>query len=117
MTLIASDSDFHDDSFRFQASWDDWGRSNNYKPVKQANLSHAITELGLSLKHPDWEKTLDQFVQPFFDQVGQFKDEPTRANVLIERVRAIRPKMRFPKSLNRARWRGRKRDPIMLVLA
>jgi hypothetical protein len=56
------DSDFHDDSFRYQASWDDWGRSHNYKIIPADNLDDVVKLLAHSAS------------------------EPTRADVLIERV-------------------------------
>lgn len=81
------DSDFHDDSIRFQASWDDWGRGHNYKPELEAKVTLVPGDVGLSLNHPGWEDTRDLFVQNFLDKVEKYKDEPTRADVIIERVR------------------------------
>jgi hypothetical protein len=56
------DADFHADSFRYQASWDDWGRNHNYKNVPQ-ETTQGVVKL-----------------------VVEKSNEPTRADVMIERA-------------------------------
>ena len=83
------DSDFHEDSVRFQASWDDWGRSNNYKPEEIPedirSLSHAL--------HLQQVK-LEAFRAPFMgflrERLDEFKDDPRRSDVLIRRALSVR---------------------------
>jgi hypothetical protein len=58
------DSAFDDDSFRFQASWDDWGRSYNYKTATHDKQS----------------------LFNFFKLTLEMGDEPRRVDILIERV-------------------------------
>jgi hypothetical protein len=57
-----ADSEFHEDSFRYQACWDDWGRSHNYRITPKNNLDDVVKLIAHSAS------------------------EPTRADVLIERV-------------------------------
>jgi hypothetical protein len=61
---LIPDCDFQEDSYRFQASWDDWGRGYNIKTAMHDSVNLA---------------TLIQFL---FEK----KHESTRANVIIERV-------------------------------
>ena len=56
------DCEFHEDTYRFQASWDDWGRGYNTKAPM-----HGNTEIALLAEHI-------------------LSGDPRRANVIIERV-------------------------------
>jgi hypothetical protein len=57
-----ADSEFHEDSFHYQACWDDWGRGHNYKIKPAANLDAVVK------------------------RIANNASEQTRADVLIERV-------------------------------
>lgn len=87
------DSDFSGDSFRYQASWDDWGRSHNYQ-----TLTHAAG----GLRSPDGLLNLGPI---FTDLMANLVRKPlgedvsTRADVIIERAATRTQAVRALKSI------------------
>jgi Ferritin-like len=88
---LVPDSVFHHDSIRFQASWDDWGRGHVYKAARRVAARNEtvkqIVKNGKTLLESWWGPlTTSKFWQTLFEGWARWQNDPTRADVIIERV-------------------------------
>ena len=88
---LITDSMFHHDSIRFQASWDDWGRGHVYKEGRK--VVHPVRSFDLTVD--SGEKSLiswfgsfkvSNFWHSLLQSWKRWRIETTRADVIIERV-------------------------------
>jgi hypothetical protein len=82
------DSAFQADNFRFQASWDDWGRGYSLKAAthgstkKKETTKESQEESNDDPRREDADYDMDEMKKT----MEEIKDDPRRANVIIDRI-------------------------------